>query len=189
MSREPLKRARTRSDSVAVDRGAQERRQTENREYTDQERVDMLRRSLFQAHLPDLPKIPGYHLCWLTTTNPRDPVHGRLRLGYELLKATDVPEFESLGMKTGEYAGCIAVNEMIAAKLPSHLYEAYMREVHHDAPMRETEAIYNSALQASEEAAQAAKRGGKIKEPLVEAGTEELGQAREPPIFSDEMEA
>ena len=189
-SRQSLKRARSESGTVANDRSEQDRKFSQNREYTDAERVDMLRRSLFQSHLPDLPRIPGYHVCWLTTTNSRDPIHGRLRLGYELIKASEVPEFDALGMKTGEYAGCIGVNEMIAAKLPLHLYEAYMREVHHDAPLREQEAIYNNALVVGEQAAQAAKRGGSLKPPVVEGGTEGLGSAREAPIFGiDEMES
>jgi hypothetical protein len=40
-------------------------------------------------------------------------------------------------MKTGEWAGHIAVNEMLAFKLPMSLYEKYMQEAHHDAPARE----------------------------------------------------
>ena len=43
--------------------------------------------------------------------------------------------------KTGEYAGCIAVNEMIAAKLPESLYQRYMKEAHHDAPLREEDKL------------------------------------------------
>jgi hypothetical protein len=144
----------------------------------------MLRRTFFQSALPDIPKIEGYHVCWLTTTNPRDPVHGRMRLGYTIIQANEIPGFEHLGMKTGDYPGAIGVNEMIAAKLPLHLYEAFMREVHFDAPLREEEAIYSDALAVNEQVMRAAKRGGQMKGPLIEAGTQELGSAREPPTFS-----
>jgi hypothetical protein len=189
VNRTPLKRARA-STSAVKTRGSrvqEDRDQTEDREVTDLERVAMLRKSLFQASLPDLPKRPGYHRCWLTTQNPRDPVHGRIRLGYTLLRAVDVPEFESLGMKTGDYAGCIGVNEMIAAELPIHLYEAFMRECHFDEPLRQEESIYNDALSVGEQAAQAARRGGRMKAPVIEAGVEQMGSMdREPPVFSDD---
>jgi hypothetical protein len=187
-TRAPLKRARKEGSVVRGDRAAQDRTVTEDRTLTDSERVDLLRRSFFQSSLPDLPKIPGYHTCWLTTQNPRDPVHGRLRLGYEILQASELPGWEHLGNKTGDYVGAVGVNEMIAAKLPLHLYEAYMREVHHDAPLREEDAIYNNAVSAGEEAAQAAKRGGRMKGPMIESGTEELGKAREAPSFASDEE-
>lgn len=184
MNRKPVKRVRSGSDS-RKDRAMEDRDITEDRTLSDSERVDMLRKTFFQSSLPDIPKIEGYHVCWLTTQNPRDPVHGRLRLGYELIRGEEIPGFEHLGMKTGDYTGVIGVNEMIAAKLPLHLYEAFMREVHFDAPLREEESIYNEAMGAGEEAARAAKRGGQMRAPVIETGTQELGQAREPPTFSE----
>lgn len=183
--RKPVKRVRKLSDSRA-DRRSDDRNNSQNREFTDAERVDMLRRSFFQSALPDIPPIEGYHVCWLTTQNPRDPIHGRLRLGYELIKGSEIPGFEHLGLKTGDYPGVIGVNEMVAAKIPFHLYDAFMREVHFDQPLREEEAIYTNALQAGEEAAQAAKRGGRMKAPVIEPGTQELGQARATPSFIDQ---
>ena len=187
-NRVPLKRVRgsTSATKTRGSRAAEDRPNSEDRELSDQERVDMLRRAMFQAALPDLPKMPGYHVCWLTTQNPRDPIHGRLRLGYQLIKTTEIPEFASLTTTTGEYAGCIVVNEMIAAKLPIHLYEAFMREHHFKLPMEQEEAIYNEAMAANEQAAQAAKRGGRLRGPIIEAGVEEMGHGdREPPTFSD----
>lgn len=185
MSREnSLKRARA-GGKVREDRAMTNRTVTQDRELSDSERVDMLRRSFFQSSLPDLPKIPGYHVFWATTTNPRDSVHSRLRLGYEFIKPSEIPEFENLSLKTGDYAGCIGINEMVAMKLPLHLYQAYMQEVHHDAPAREQESIYSDALAANEQALQGARRGGKVKGPVIETGTEELGAAREPPNFSE----
>lgn len=183
--RNPIKRVR-KSEQARAARAMSNRAVTEDRALSDEERVDLFRRSFFQSSLPDLPKIPGYHVFWATTTNPRDPVHGRMRLGYDFIRAEELPGWEMMSVKTGDYAGCIGVNEMIAMKIPLHLYEAYMREAHHDAPMREEEAIYNEAMGASEVAMQAARRGGRMKGPIIEAGTEELGTAREPPVFSTE---
>lgn len=189
-NRQLLKRARASGSAVKTrgSRSAEDREQTQERELTDKERVDMLRRSLFQAALPDLPKKPGFHRCYLTTANPRDPIHGRIRLGYRLLKAEDIPEFSDLATKGGNYDGCIMVNEMIAAELPIHLYEAFMRESHHDAPLQQEEAIYNDAMAVSEQAAQAARRGGRMKAPVIEQGVEEMatGSREAPESFEDE---
>jgi hypothetical protein len=179
-----IKRSRASGES-RKDRASEDRRVTADRQLTDSERLDLLRRANFQTALPDLPKIPGWHVFWATTTNRNDPIHGRLRLGYEFIKPSDVPGFESYSLKTGDYAGCIGVNEMIAMKLPLHLYEAYMRENHHDEPYRQQEAIYNESFAANEQALQSARRGGKAKGPVIEAGTEELGQSREAPNFSE----
>lgn len=183
--RKPAKRARGPSESRGS-RASNDRAITHDRQVTDAERVEMLRRTFFQSALPDIPKIEGYHVCWLTTQNSRDPIHGRLRLGYELIKAEEIPGFEHLGMKSGDYPGVIGVNEMIAAKLPLHLYDAFMREVHFEQPRREEEAIYTKAQEVNEQASQAARRGGGLKGPLIEAGTQELGQARDAPSFIDQ---
>ena len=40
-------------------------------------------------------------------------------------------------VKTGEWQGFVAVNEMLAFKLPMSLYKKFMQEAHHDAPARE----------------------------------------------------
>jgi hypothetical protein len=185
-----LKRARASSATkTRSSRGETDRDNTEDRELSDAERVEMLKRSLYQSSLPDIPRIAGHHVIWLTTQNPRDPIHGRLRLGYKLIKSEEVPELMELTVGTGQYAGCIGVNEMIAAKIPLSLYEAFMRESHFDAPMREEEAIYTNAMGAGEVAAQAARRGGKLKGPIIEAGIEEMGNTdREPPSFVSDDE-
>jgi len=61
----------------------------------------------------------------------------RIRLGYEPVKPADVPGWEYASLKTGDWAGFIGVNEMLAFKLPISLYEKFMMEAHHDAPNRE----------------------------------------------------
>jgi len=126
-------------------RAMQDRAVTENRELSDDDRLDMFRQQFFQAALPDLPKIPGYHVCWLTTTNPRDTINMRMRLGYEPVKPEDIPGWEATSIKTGEWTGFIGVNEMLAFKLPLSLYEKYMQEAHHDAPQRELEKLTDTA--------------------------------------------
>ena len=115
-------------------RSAYDRVATESRELSDDDRVEMFRQQFIQAALPDLPKIPGYHTCWLTTTNPRDSIQARIRLGYEPIKPEEVPGWEYVSIKTGEWQGFVGVNEMLAFKLPMSLYKKYMQAVHFDAP-------------------------------------------------------
>lgn len=142
-------------------RGASDRRVTENREISEDDRLEMFRNQLFNDALPDLPEIPGYHLCWLTTTNPRDPIHRRIQLGYEAVKPEEVPGMEYASVKTGEWTGFIGVNEMLAFKLPQSLYEKFMQEAHHNAPLREEDKLAEVADMMRE---QAARAGGSLIE-------------------------
>ena len=122
-------------------RGHTDRLATENRAYTEDERLEMFRMQLYNDRLPNLPDIPGFHVCWLTTANTGDTIQSRSRMGYELIRAEDVPGMDLIIQKTGDYVGCVMVNEMIAAKLPTSLYLRYMQEAHHDAPLREEQSL------------------------------------------------
>jgi hypothetical protein len=169
------------STSTRQDREATERELSGDRELTDNERLDALRMQYFQQTLPNLPEIPGYHVAWLTTQNPRDPIHGRFRLGYEPIKAEDIPGFEAVTLKTGEYAGCIGVNEMLACKIPDRLYQQFMTEVHHDEPFRQEEQLQVALRDAQENAA----RVNPAIAVIPEQGTAELGKAnKRAPIFT-----
>lgn len=143
----PLKSANADLDVVGrrETRRAQDRQVTEQRDLSEDDRLEMFRNQLFNDALPDLPNIHGYHVCWLTTTNPRDPIHRRFQLGYEPVRADEVPGMEYASLKTGEYAGLIGVNEMIAAKLPLNLYRRFMQEAHHDGPAREEQKLADVA--------------------------------------------
>ena len=154
-------------------RAMKDRTVTQNREISDDERVEMFRQQFFQSSLPDLPKIPGWHMCWLTTTNPRDSIQMRMRLGYEPVKPEDVPGWEYATLKTGDWAGFIGVNEMLAFKLPISLYEKFMLEAHHNAPLREEEKLTDTAEFLEQQA-----RSSKSKLQIGE-GNKEMGQDRE----------
>lgn len=139
-------------------RGMEDRKVVEDREISDDDRLEMFRAQLFNDALPDLPEIPGFHVCWLTTTNPRDPIHRRIQLGYEPIKAEEVPGMAHASIKTGEYAGMIGVNEMLAFKLPMSLYQKFMREAHHDAPLREEDKLAEVADLMRQQAEQSGSR-------------------------------
>jgi hypothetical protein len=106
-----------------------------------QERRKMFRDEFMQESLPTAPDIPGFHLCWLSTTNQYDPIHKRMRIGYTPVKVEEVPGFENYRVKAGEMEGFIACNEMVLYKLPEDIYQDYMAEVHHYAPLDEQEKI------------------------------------------------
>lgn len=136
MSDERLKRP---TGAERMSRGHDDRARTHDREQSDPVRLQRLLDTFSQAHLNTLPPIPGYHVMWATTTNPRDTVQMRLQAGYELVTEADLPDgyAEGLSIKGGEFAGAIGTNEMIALKLPSDLYEAAMKHFHHDLPAAE----------------------------------------------------
>jgi len=145
---------------------------TEDRVRTDDDRLAMFRQQMFNDALPDLPPIPGHHVCWLTTTNPRDSIHRRMMLGYTPVTLEDAPGLDHSTLKTGEYAGLLGINEMIAFKLPMHLYEAYMQEAHHIKPAQEAERLNYEAQSLLEQG----KRSGlqiEMEEGMAEIGANE----------------
>ena len=135
-------------------RAMEDRAVSENRAISDDERIEMFRMMHFQHVLPDLPRIPGYHTCWLSTTNQSDTIAHRMRLGYEPIRREDVPgwNFDATSLKTGEHAGLIGINEMVAFKLSDRLYQAYMNEAHHDAPNRQSEKLVQDVDMINEQA-------------------------------------
>lgn len=167
------------------DRALDSVRASDKRLLGDQERLDEFRKSLYQSILPDLPKIKGYHVIWLTTNNPADSIPARMRLGYEPIKPSEVPGFESLSLKTGEYAGMIGVNEMVAFKLPLRLFQLYMEEAHHTQPMLEEQKLEDAAEAIAEQARASAssRRGRKSIKVEYEDGTEDIVQDLPAPKF------
>ena len=93
-----------------------------------------------QTALPNAPMIPGYHVCWLTTASQYDSVFKRQRLGYELVRRSELNGFDaSNGQSLGGYEGFITCNEMVLAKIPETRYQAIMKFFHHTKPLQEEE--------------------------------------------------
>lgn len=160
----PTARARAshKADSEVDDRDYVERDEDEDIQLSDDERFAMFVDSLNQSVLPDLPPMPGYHVCWLTTTNPRDPVARRIRMGYQLVRAEDLGnDWMGLSLKTGEYPGVLGINEMVAARIPIRLYNRYMQELHHNLPLQD-EMKLRAAMDSAKGALEA--RGSTIME-------------------------
>lgn len=134
-----------------------------------------------QEALPKLPPIPGYHLCWLSSTNQYDPISKRVRMGYTPVKPEELPGFEHLTHKSGQWEGMIGVNEMLLYKIPLSLYSQIMTEFHHDGPLEEEAAIREKAEEISSELTD---REG---EPLItlERGMQSLGRRpKRKPVFT-----
>lgn len=149
------------SDTGRQDRAMEDRAVTESRVLTDDDRAMMWNQTFHQSSLPNLPEEPGYHMCWLTTTSSRDTIHWRQMLGYELIKSSDIPGWDHVSLKTGDYAGYVGVNEMLAAKIPLKLYERFMMSSHHDQP-NEAEASITELAETMRR--QAEERGSKVFE-------------------------
>ena len=122
--------------------------------------------------------MPGYHVFWATTTNARDSIQWRIRIGYRPIRAEDSPGWQGVTVTSGEYAGVIAVNEMLAMRIPESLYRKYMKEVHHYLPLAEQEKIRAQVRNLNSDAEQ---RGSRV---TPGDGMNELARrVRPPPEF------
>lgn len=117
------------------------RRPPEEKFMSAQERRKMWSDEWTQSALPKLPELPGWHLCWLSTTNGYDSIDKRIRLGYVPVKADEFPGFDNYRVKAGEHIGFVACNEMLLHKIPAELYQDIMQQMHHDLPNEESEKI------------------------------------------------
>jgi hypothetical protein len=106
-----------------------------------QERRKMWSDEWTQSALPKVPDIPGWHLCWLSTTNGYDSIDKRMRLGYVPVQADELPGFDNYRVKAGEDVGFIACNEMRLYKLPMEVYQEVMTHMHHEAPNEESDKV------------------------------------------------
>jgi hypothetical protein len=115
------------------------------------ERRRLLRQEWVQTILPQVPELPGYHLCWVSTTNGTDPIYKRLQVGYTPVKATEVPGFDQYKVVSdNEFNGCIACNEMLLFKIPMQVYQDLMAIFHNDMPLEQEQAIRERVSNANE---------------------------------------
>lgn len=111
----------------------------------------MIRQDWTQEVLPTPPAIPGMHLCWVSTTNSTDPIHKRIQLGYQPVKASEVPGFDQYKIGDGgQFDGCIACNEMLLFKIPQEVYQDIMAIYHHDIPLEQEQSIRDRVMSTNE---------------------------------------
>ena len=134
------------------------------------ERAEAFRDKWQNSALPDLPGgiIPGFHLCWLSTTNNYDSIDKRVALGYEPVKASELGKgFEGLGkMSSGKFEGCVSCNEMVLFKLPEELYQEVMRMMHLEDPLEHQRNITANVRSSAQEG-----KGGRS---ILEGGVLEM---------------
>jgi hypothetical protein len=106
-----------------------------------EERRKMWKDEWVQSALPPAPDMPGWHVCWLSTTNSYDSIDKRLRLGYTPVMADEVKGYENWRVKAGEHSGYVACNEMLLFKIPMETYQEIMAHFHHDQPLEEANKI------------------------------------------------
>ena len=117
------------------------RQAPEEQFHSTQERRRMWSDEWTQSALPKVPEMPGWHLCWLSTTNSYDSIDKRIRLGYVPVRADELPGFENFKVKAGEDVGFIACNEMRLYKIPMDVYQDVMLQMHHERPLEEADKI------------------------------------------------
>jgi hypothetical protein len=145
---------------------------------TTEERIKMIRAEWAQDVLPTPPKSDDWHYCWLSTTNPADPIYKRMQKGYEPVKAFEVPGFAQYTMKEGEFVGCVSCNEMLLFKIPVELYQEIMKIFHYERPMEEEELLRANTVEKLQTQDSSGHDLGEIE------GYETLARKVRPPQFS-----
>lgn len=128
-----------------------ERTDQDGTSMTLQERLALIRSEWSDDILPAVPNDEKFHYCWLSTTNQADPIYRRLRLGYELVQYGEMKQFGLANrVNSGEYEGCVAINEMILSRIPLELYNELMTIAHYERPNDE-EKLLKANLKLDEE--------------------------------------
>jgi hypothetical protein len=156
---------------------------SEARGLTKEQLAARFRVQMYNNALPQLPSdaVPGFHLCWLSTTNKYDSIASREAMGYERVKPEEMPGFDHIVIKSGNFAGCIGHEEMVLFKLPLDLWEQYMTIAHHDRPFDEEERVRDVARYLKDIAREG---GGDV---YLGEGTQEIVNQRKSrtPTFSE----
>lgn len=112
---------------------------------TAEERRNQLRTDWVDELLPTPPVLPGFHTCWLSTTNSMDPIYKRMQRGYIPVKSVEVAGFAGTSniVAEGEFQGCISCNEMLLFKIEDQIYQDIMGIFHLDMPLEAERGIYD----------------------------------------------
>lgn len=123
---------------------------------SEDELQQLFRDEFQQSALPTPPEIPGFHLCWLSTTSGYDTLQKRMRLGYKPVSRSELPGFDPTnGGELANYEGYVTCNEMILAKIPERVYQSIMKYFHHTMPLEEETAIVKKTKEITQHESQA----------------------------------
>lgn len=176
----PKTDARIRRDVTA---GREERATADDpRAFSEDAFREQIRSEFIQEALPNIPDRDGYHYCWLSTTASHDPIHKRMRLGYQMATMQDVAglDLDQFKVTQGEYAGGVSCNEMVLFKILKERYQLIMSEFHHHMPLESEQSIQKSATP------DVADRTGKklVNFDDEDEGMRTLGRSVKAPVFS-----
>ena len=153
-----------------------ERTEKDGTALTMAERRQLMRQEWTQDVLPTPPKVPGWHYCWLSTTNSSDPIYKRVQKGYQPVLANELAGFTTAKVTEGEFAGVVSCNEMLLIKIEEELYQDIMMYLHHELPMSEEDMLKANALPADTDSS--GTELGKVE------GFENLARRVKTPSFS-----
>lgn len=76
-----------------------------------------------------------------------------MRMGYQAVKSGEITGIDTTGLtqKSGEWVGCIGINEMILFKIPQDLFQQIMTEFHHEQPLDEERSIREKSEMISDD--------------------------------------
>lgn len=168
---ERLRRDSAPAERASRDETADASRTDDGGTLTAEQRRALLRQEWITEVLPTPPAFPGWHLCWLSTTNSTDPIYKRMRQGYLPVKISEIPMFGQYKVTGGDFDGCIQCNEMLLFKIEEQKYQDIMTVLHHDMPAEAEQNIYEQVMQN--------QREDSSGRPLVEIedGMKQLGRA------------
>ena len=134
------------SPEVRGDRGiAEDAERIDSELISDDDFEKIIASEFEQTALPSPPAIPGWHLCWLTTTSQYDSIQKRQRLGYIPVRRDEMKNFDpSNGQKLANYESAITCNEMVLFKIEEGRFQAIMKYFHHRKPMEEEAGVLSS---------------------------------------------
>lgn len=142
-----------RADDGRAPRGISEdvARQVSDDELSDAEYEALVRAEFEQTALPQPPAMPGYHLCWLTTTSTYDSISKRQRIGYKPVRIEELPGFDpSNGQTLEKFQGFVTCNEMVLHKIPERYFNQMMRYFHHTKPAEDSQTTLERIKQGLE---------------------------------------
>lgn len=167
------------------DRASSDRAITGDREVTDMVRGHERRAMLRDTNtlLPAPPAVAGYHSFWATTTNTKDTVESRQRLGYTFITRDEVPNYEFDKLKSGDTSSDrIMIAEMVAMKLPLEVWKEDMMDIHHNMPTEMARGIKDNIVKMKDgRGNDIAYTGGSFNGGMDE-GFNSLGQAKPPSL-------
>lgn len=179
-SDERLKKSVGEATRGSRDTADNDRTQKDGTILSDEERRRALRTDWVQEILPSPPDLPGFHCCWLSTTNSTDPIYKRMKRGYIPVKITEVPGFGTqFTAQGGEFEGCVACNEMLLFKIDKQVYHDLMTIYHYDMP-KEQEAAIRERIEGNQEKDSDGRALGS-----VEGEFNNLGRTVRPPSSFD----